>query len=243
MTNRTRTCCATVTPRGSKSLIRKILRPSGRDRSGPPRAGPWGSSSAGIWLPRLDSNQEPTGPKPAVLPITPRGIGRRSLATRVRLSTTSCPAPQPWGTLASGPPTTRRQRTGASSAARARCPGSLSARDEHRSAPSRQHPRQRASMCAAPTVCAPTQRRSAMAPTSARADAQCTCDRATCLACLGCFAPSLPGAAAIPRRSPRCSQRVARELSALVRDVMPASLGATLGSRRGAFRMDLTLAD
>lgn len=56
-------------------------------------------SMAGIWLPRLDSNQEPTGPKPAVLPITPRGIGRRSLATRVRLSTTSwrplIPAPWP----------------------------------------------------------------------------------------------------------------------------------------------------
>ena len=29
------------------------------------------------WLPRLDSNQEPTGPKPVVLPITPRGNRRK----------------------------------------------------------------------------------------------------------------------------------------------------------------------
>lgn len=32
------------------------------------------------WLPRLDSNQEPTGPKPDVLPITPRGNSHGTIA-------------------------------------------------------------------------------------------------------------------------------------------------------------------
>ena len=76
----TRTSSATVTPRGNRRTSTRQQaaewrgRTAVRDRSEiPPRTDTRRRPYGAMWLPRLDLNQEPTVPKTAVLPITPRG--------------------------------------------------------------------------------------------------------------------------------------------------------------------------